>query len=286
MNKRLEKLNDYEGFVEKFKAKKTTDDCYTPPAVYEAVLGWVKERYGIRENVPIVRPFWPGGDYEHFDYPEGCIVIDNPPFSILTKIVRFYSDRKVRFFLFAPSLTFVHYAKKNGVSIIPTNAAVAYENGAKIRTAFITDLELSPKIIISGKLNNLIKSANKQAKPKDRKKKKTAYYPPCILTSTRLCRISENTDSLEIPMNAARFTRNPVGKKKSIIYGGCIFVGEDIARKIERIEQDIPYRIRKRMEEERIRMEKERIRMEEEEFVELTEDELAIVRSLTRHETE
>ena len=27
-----EKFEDYEAFVEKFKPKKTTDDCYTPPA--------------------------------------------------------------------------------------------------------------------------------------------------------------------------------------------------------------------------------------------------------------
>lgn len=25
-------FNDYDGFVEKFKPKKTTDDCYTPPS--------------------------------------------------------------------------------------------------------------------------------------------------------------------------------------------------------------------------------------------------------------
>ena len=37
---REEKFNDYEGFVEKFKPKKTTDDCYTLPAVYEAVKAW------------------------------------------------------------------------------------------------------------------------------------------------------------------------------------------------------------------------------------------------------
>lgn len=42
----------------------------------------------------IVRPFWPGGDYEDFDYPTGCVVIDNPPFSILSKIVRFYEDHR------------------------------------------------------------------------------------------------------------------------------------------------------------------------------------------------
>lgn len=36
----------YEQFVEKFKPKRTTDDCYTPPQVYETVLKWV------RENIP------------------------------------------------------------------------------------------------------------------------------------------------------------------------------------------------------------------------------------------
>ena len=36
-SQKAEKSNDYEGFVEKFKPKKTTDDCYTPPLVYD---GW------------------------------------------------------------------------------------------------------------------------------------------------------------------------------------------------------------------------------------------------------
>lgn len=42
---REEKFNDYEGFVAKFQPKKTTDDCYTPPAVYEAVKAWACRRY-------------------------------------------------------------------------------------------------------------------------------------------------------------------------------------------------------------------------------------------------
>lgn len=51
---------EYKAFIDKFKPKKTTDDCYTPPNVYEAVLGWAVNEYGIDpEN--IVRPFWPGG---------------------------------------------------------------------------------------------------------------------------------------------------------------------------------------------------------------------------------
>ena len=74
---REEKFNDYEGFVEKFKPKKTTDDCYTPPAVYEAVKDWACRKYSI-DPACTVRPFWPGGDYEHFDYPAGAVVLDNP----------------------------------------------------------------------------------------------------------------------------------------------------------------------------------------------------------------
>ena len=101
---REEKFNDYAGFVEKFKPKKTTDDCYTPPMVYEAVKDWACRRYGI-DPACTVRPFWPGGDYEHFDYPAGAVVLDNPPFSCLAKIVRFYAERQIPYFLFAPALT-------------------------------------------------------------------------------------------------------------------------------------------------------------------------------------
>ena len=104
MASRQEIFNDYEGFVEKFKPKKTTDDCYTPTEVYGAVLDWAARRYGF-DPACVVRPFYPGGDYEAFDYPEGCVVLDNPPFSILAKIQRFYLERGIRFFLFAPSLT-------------------------------------------------------------------------------------------------------------------------------------------------------------------------------------
>ena len=79
-------FNDYDGFVEKFKPKKTTDDCYTPPLVYEAVSEWVSSQYGLDKN-KFFRPFYPGGDYESEDYTDK-IVVDNPPFSILSKIVK------------------------------------------------------------------------------------------------------------------------------------------------------------------------------------------------------
>lgn len=117
MNKTEQRRNDYEGFVEKFKPKKTTDDCYTPHLVYDAILKWVKERYNIADTTRVIRPFYPGGDYQSEDYSGDCIVIDNPPFSILAKILRWYQEQGVRFFLFAPaSDTFLPYVYRRSYS--------------------------------------------------------------------------------------------------------------------------------------------------------------------------
>lgn len=132
------KFEDYDGFVEKFKPKKTTDDCYTPPEVYEVIKGWACAEYGI-DPVKVVRPFYPGGDYESFDY-SGCkVVVDNPPFSILSKITRFYLDNGVPFFLFCPSLTaFGSATTCMRCCHVITDCTIEYENGAQVKTSFVT----------------------------------------------------------------------------------------------------------------------------------------------------
>lgn len=99
----MAKSKTYEEFVEKFKPKKTTDDCYTPDYIYDVIKDWAVKEYGIDES-KIVRPFWPGGDYESFDYVEDCVVLGNPPFSIISKIAGFYEKRGIKYFLFAPGL--------------------------------------------------------------------------------------------------------------------------------------------------------------------------------------
>lgn len=108
-----------------------------PPDVYDTVLQWVTDEYGIQGR-PVVRPFWPGGDYQHETYPARCVVIDNPPFSILSKICRWYLERDIDFFLFAPYLT--NFSADIPVNHIVTNTTIVYENGAKVTTAFLTTL--------------------------------------------------------------------------------------------------------------------------------------------------
>ena len=83
---------EYDAFVEKFKAKKTTDDCYTPQNIYDVVARWVVNEYGV-DPAGFVRPFWPGGDYQNTEYPDGCTVVDNPPFSIRAQILDWYMDQ-------------------------------------------------------------------------------------------------------------------------------------------------------------------------------------------------
>ena len=130
-------FDDYDGFVEKFKPKKTTDDCYTPPAVYDYVLQYVADHCDI-DGMTVVRPFYPGGDYESLVYPDNCVVIDNPPFSIVSQIVRFYLKRGIKFFLFAPHLTL--FGADLDCTRIVCGADIVYENGAKVKTSFLSNM--------------------------------------------------------------------------------------------------------------------------------------------------
>lgn len=152
-------FEDYEAFVSKFdsKAPKNTDDCYTPQPVYDAILTWLKNQVNI-EGRSIVRPFYPGGDYKNEEYPENCVVVDNPPFSILAKIVRFYTAAKIDFFLFAPGLTLFSPVQKHCTAIV-TASGITYANGAVVLTGFLSSLFPGARIIISTTLSNAINQA-------------------------------------------------------------------------------------------------------------------------------
>lgn len=182
MNKTQQKLNDYEGFVEKFKPKKTTDDCYTPPLVYDAVLRWVKVRYQIDDATRVIRPFYPGGDYQNEDYSGDCIVVDNPPFSMLAKILRWYQEQGVRFFLFAPHLTLFSPMGIDGLTAILTDATIIYDNGANVKTSFINNLSPEYVIEVAGTLRKALDDAIEQGKTPNTLPK--YEYPPEVLLSS------------------------------------------------------------------------------------------------------
>lgn len=199
---RDEKINDYEGFVEKFKPKKTTDDCYTPPDVYDAIKDWVCAWYGVDES-RIVRPFWPGEDYERFDYPVGCVVLDNPPFSILGKIINFYLQHGVDFFLFAPGLTAFNYLnseeRRRRLCVFAMDTSIVYENGAIVRSGFITTLEKNFCAWSCPELGETVKRVQ-EARKKSQKPALPKYeYPPEVCTAAMLMKYSCRGIDFRIP---------------------------------------------------------------------------------------
>ena len=174
--------DEYKAFVEKFKAKKTTDDCYTPPVVYEAVADWVADEYGA-DRVSFVRPFYPGGDYERFDYPEACAVVDNPPFSILSKILTFYNAHNIRFFLFAPALT-LFSSSSSCATCIPVGVTITYENGAEVPTSFVTNMDPRDlRVRTAPTLYQAVKAANDKARGENKKSLPRYEYPDHIITA-------------------------------------------------------------------------------------------------------
>lgn len=128
---------NYKKFVEKFQPKKTTDDCYTPPEVYDAVCDYLEEEYNLN-RADFVRPFVPGGDYKAYKYPKNAVVVDNPPFSIMAEIVSFYKSHEIPFFLFCQSQTSFNYCVK--ACVVCACVVIVYDNGASVNTSFLSGL--------------------------------------------------------------------------------------------------------------------------------------------------
>lgn len=249
---------EYAAFVEKFKPKLTTDDCYTPPEVMDAVNGFVARRFG-RDPATFVRPFFPGGDFENFDYPDGCVVVDNPPFSIYAKIVRHYLARGIDFFLFAPALT--AFVVNADCCYFVTTADVVYENGARVKTSFATSLDRENRVVLDAELKRAVEEASDRANKK--KANRAVKYPAEVVSPALLGKLSGRVN-FRIPRNECAFVSVlDCGQK---IFGSGLLLSERVAA--ERVAAE--------------RMAAERMAARECAVYELSEREREIVRGLGR----
>ena len=266
-----EEDEEYQEFLEKFKLKKTTDDCYTPAPVYDAVARYVEETYGLsREN--FVRPFYPGGDYQREKYPEGCVVVDNPPFSIMSEILRFYDSKGIKFFLFAPTLTLFSSSSAGASTALCCTIAVIYENGASVNTSFLTNLEpkgirfrSAPKLqaMVQGGVDEFTKALKKQL-PK-------YHYPPQIIMSTWVGRLSALGIDFSVPVAESEGISGLDSQKASgkAIYGKGYIVSDAVTAEREKAERE--------------KAEREKAEREKAERWTLSERELAIIERLNKN---
>lgn len=217
----------YDEFVEKFEQKLTTDDCYTPQPVYDAILGWVCDNLGAVNRAKVVRPFYPGGDYTRLDqYPDGCFVVDNPPFSLLSEIIRFYCSRGIRFFLFAPSLT-LFTARDCDVTYIVTDSEIEYENGARVRTGYITNAVDDVRIWLCPELSEAVEAAQED----EDKTKQGFVYPDNIVTAAILGKIVKRGISLKIRKASCEAISSSDSAKEQgrDLYGGGFIMSDGAA---------------------------------------------------------
>lgn len=221
------KSKTYEEFVNKFKHKLTTDDCYTPPVVYEAVKSWACNEYGIDPD-SIVRPFWPGGDYEHFDYPDGCTVLDNPPFSILSKICRFYAEHGIKFFLFAPAFVIASSNYNAGAKSIACGVGVEYANGAVVNTSFLTNCNGDVVARTAPTLFDAVNAAVKANNENVKRELPKYVYPDNVITAAMLNKYAKYGIDFSIRRGECVLVSrldSQVGRKKTI-YGRGLLVSD------------------------------------------------------------
>ena len=226
-------FENYDEFIDKFEAKKTTDDCYTPKEVYDLVLKYVGENYDL-EASKIIRPFYPGGDYESIEYLSDYVVIDNPPFSIISKICRNYLNQNIPFFLFAPHLTL--FSSDIDVTHIVVGADITYENGAVVKTSFLTNMFGDKKIIGNSELYITLQAINDSKKVNLPKYE----YPKNIFTVSQVHALVTRGISIEIDKNNVKHCRGLDSQKnhKKAIFGSGFLLSEKAAAEKAAAEKD------------------------------------------------
>ena len=214
---------EYKRFVEKLEPKKTTDDCYTPDNIYDVVADYVAEYYH-KDKSKFVRPFYPGGDYEKYNYPDDCVVVDNPPFSIVTKIAKFYNAKKIDYFIFAPGLTCFNIPAK----IVCTNFNIVYDNGADVNTSFATNMD-KYAVRSAPDLYKRLKKANDDNLKQVKKQFINNAYPDNIVMSSMLKKYSECGIEFHIASNeCVKVRKIDCGKK---LFGGGFLISHKAAER-------------------------------------------------------
>lgn len=220
---------EYNEFIDKFELPKTTDDCYTPDAVYEAVADWVAKEYGVSHK-NFVRPFYPGGDYQAKKYKKTDIVVDNPPFSILSEIVKFYAEKGVKYFLFAPATTLFSSSSSSSCAL-GVGVDITYENKANVNTSFLTNIETKYRFRTAPTLYSAVKEATDKIRRETAKELPKLSYPDEVVTSTKLSYFSKYGVNFHVRREESEHIRTLDAQKESkqAIFGSGYLISEKAA---------------------------------------------------------
>lgn len=223
---------EYFEWLSKFEKRSTSDDTFTPPAVYDVVLDYVDKHIIGLDGLTVERPFYPDGDYQTHaqNYDKNTVVIDNPPFSILSKIIDFYIKNNIKFFLFAPALTVFSPMRDKDYTAIIAPAKITYDNGAAVDTCFVTNLCDDVRAMTAPVLYNALKALEQQ-KPTLPK----YQYPPNVLMANDLNKLCKAGVEFSVSADESVFISQLDNQKprRKTLFGGGLLINNEKAKELQ-----------------------------------------------------
>lgn len=148
----------------------------------------------------------------------------------MTKVVKFYAEHNINYFLFAPHLTCIGI--RSAHSRICVGAQVTYENGAVVSTSFVSSK--GPLIRSAPDLYRLLDEANTANINAKKPPAKPVYtYPDNVMTSSAVALFSKY--GIEYREDIGVFTRAMDAQREAgkAIFGAGYIVPEEAARKAQ-----------------------------------------------------
>lgn len=142
-------------------------------------------------------------------------------------------ERKIRFFLFAPTLSLFN-AAAGRANYVVCGAKITYDNGARVNTSFVTNMG-AVKIMTAPELNKKLKEIEKGQHTKSRN---GIEYPDNVITAARLTKIANSDASFEVRAEECKFIRKIDAYKKDL-YGSGFLISDKAAQRKKDIEKSL-----------------------------------------------
>ena len=158
-------------------------------------------------------------------------MLDNPPFSIFTQICEWYIANEIKFFLFAPSLTCLSGRKTwDKMNHIICDCDIEYENGARIRTSFVTNLGEDDLILQTGpELTQIVNAKVNELRRKIKKELPKYKYPDCVIHTAGAQKLARYGVDYRVYRKDCTFVRKLDAQNGKAIFGGGLLLSEKAA---------------------------------------------------------
>ena len=138
--------------------------------------------------------------------------------------------QNIRFFLFAPAVSCFNCLRRPSVSCVAAHSAIVYENGAKVPTAFVTNMGGDIIVETAPDLNAAIKAESEKIRREKTKQLHKRAYPYAVATAARMGWLSVHGEKIAIKRSdAVVISRLDAMDKDDAIYGSGLLLSERAA---------------------------------------------------------